>query len=145
MEHLRKDRCFVIDRRQKNAAQMSAGKAPTMPSSPTQQTCGNKRSAAPKGQLEMYNTEKEDVAALMDSHFNVCTVVGLRWLYAKMIKAFSRNSNWSCQGKCHWSFRTKTFFSWDHQNSLCCRVRPSVMTNHTAGFVQTCGTMTRLV
>lgn len=41
MEHLRKDGCFIVDRRQKNAAQMSNGKAPTMPSSPTQQICGN--------------------------------------------------------------------------------------------------------
>lgn len=41
------------------------------------------RGAAPKGQLEVYNTKKEDVAELMDSYFNTCTVVGLRLLYAK--------------------------------------------------------------
>lgn len=41
------------------------------------------RNAAPKGQLEVYNTKKEDVAAQMDPYFNVCTVVGLRLLYAK--------------------------------------------------------------
>lgn len=41
------------------------------------------RSVAPKDKLEEYNTKKEDVVALMDSYFNVFTVVSLRLLYAK--------------------------------------------------------------
>lgn len=41
------------------------------------------RTVAPKGKLEEYNTKKEDVVALMDSYFNVFTVVSLRLLYAK--------------------------------------------------------------
>lgn len=75
MEHLRKDGCFIMDGRQKNVAQMSMAKHPV--------DLWKQRSAAPKGQLEVYNTKKEDVAELMDSYFNICTVVGLRLLYAK--------------------------------------------------------------
>lgn len=91
MEDLRKGGCFIMDRRQKNAAQMSPGKASTVPSS---------------NSVEMWIWEccsKEQIGSVKYKETGCSSIKGLLFqcLYCgdleaalcKMIKVFSRSSN----------------------------------------------------
>lgn len=123
MEHLRKDRCFIMDR--KMLPRCEVAKHPPCPAALPSASVESEEcfSKGPVGSVKY----KDRGCSRTNGLLFQCRYCGrLEAALCKMIKAFSRSSSWSCQGKHHRSFRTNSFFILGLSALICCGVQVEV-------------------